>query len=149
MAQFIPVRVADPVPMLSDPLQQRHQLSTLTLRNVPEALVARLMERAQQNRRSHLLKGGDGFAGEAAAVESRAAALARIREIQARFPGARTFWPDPRSAEEIQARLDHFAELRSHFKGSPLGSEAILEAIGRDSHPPNLPDFVAKQTGKT
>lgn len=65
--------------------------------------------------------------------------MARIREIQARFPGAASAAQlDQRTPEEIQAELDHFAELRSHFKGPPLTSEEIIAAIGRDSHPGEL-----------
>jgi hypothetical protein len=68
-------------------------MAMLTLRNVPDALVARLKEAAEL---------------------------------------------DQRTPEEIQAELDHFAELRSHFKGPPLTSEEIIAAIGRDSHPREL-----------
>lgn len=68
--------------------------------------------------------------------------MARIRAIQARFPGAaNAAQRDKRTPEEIQAQLDRFAEMRSHFKGPPLTSEEIIAAIGRDSHPPELDRF--------
>ena len=63
-------------------------------------------------------------------------ALARIREIQARFPGAAKAAQQPRDPEDVQAELQLFARLRSQFKGPPLTSEAIIAAIERDSHPP-------------
>jgi plasmid stability protein len=118
-------------------------MATLTLRNVPDDLVARLKERAKRHRRSlnnetiAALELADA-AVVPAAVEQEVA-LARIREIQARCPGAaRAAQLDQRTPEEIQAELDHFAELRSQFKGPPLTSEEIIAAIGRDSHPREL-----------
>jgi len=118
-------------------------MATLTLRNVPDDLVARLKERAKRHRRSlnnetiAALELADAAVVPAAVDQE--AALARIREIQARFPGAaRAAQLDQRTPEEIQAELDHFAELRSHFKGPPLTSEEIIAAIGRDSHPREL-----------
>jgi plasmid stability protein len=118
-------------------------MATLTLRNVPDALVARLKERAKRHRRSLNNETIAALELADAAVVPTAvdqeAALARIREIQARFPGAaRAAQLDQRTPEEIQAELDHFAELRSHFKGPPLTSEEIIAAIGRDSHPREL-----------
>jgi plasmid stability protein len=118
-------------------------MATLTLRNVPDDLVARLKERAKRHRRSlnnetiAALELADAAVVPAAVDQE--AALARIREIQARFPGAaRAAQLDQRTPDEIQAELDHFAELRSHFKGPPLTSEEIIAAIGRDSHPREL-----------
>ena len=118
-------------------------MATLTLRNVPDDLVARLKERAKRHRRSLNNETIAALELADAAVVPTAvdqeAALARIREIQARFPGAaRAAQLDQRTPEEIQAELDHFAELRSHFKGPPLTSEEIIAAIGRDSHPREL-----------
>ena len=118
-------------------------MATLTLRNVPDDLVARLKERAKRHRRSlnnetiAALELADAAVVPAAVDQE--AALARIREIQARFPGAaRSAQLDQRTPEEIQAELDHFAELRSQFQGAPLTSEEIIAAIGRDSHPREL-----------
>ena len=118
-------------------------MATLTLRNVPDDLVTRLKARAKRHRRSlnnetiAALELADAAVVPAAVDQE--AALARIREIQARFPGAaRAAQLDPRTPEEIQAELDHFAELRSQFKGAPLTSEESIAAIGRDNHPREL-----------
>jgi plasmid stability protein len=129
-------------------------MAMLTLRNVPDALVARLKERAKRHRRSlnnetiaaleladavDAYPAGFGMAQPVQPLWDREAALARIRAIQAHFPGAaRAAELDQRTPEEIQAELDHFAELRSHFKGPALTSEEIIAAIGRDSHPREL-----------
>lgn len=125
-------------------------MATLTLRNVPDDLVARLKARAKRHRRSlnnetiaalELADAAASGAGPAAAVAPAAdqeAALARIREIQARFPGARNAEPDQRTPEQIEAELHHFATLRSQFKGPPQTSEQFIAAIERDSHPRDL-----------
>jgi len=70
-------------------------------------------------------------------------ALARVREIQARFPGAANAAHQPRDPQELQEELDLFARLRSQFKGPPLTSAEIIAAIDRDSHPPEPPGFAA------
>ena len=129
-------------------------MATLTLRNVPDALVARLKERAKRHRRSlnnetiaaleladaaAAAPGGFGMRQPATPLLDREAAVTRIRAIQALFPGAaRAKQLDPRTPEEIEAELNHFAELRSHFNGPTLTSEEIIAAIGRDSHPREL-----------
>lgn len=134
-------------------------MATLTLRNVPDELVARLKARAKRHRRSlnnetiAALELADAAASGAAPAPlaavappfDQAATLARIREIQARFPGARNAKPDPRTPEQIQAELDVFARLRSQFTGPPLTTEEIQEAIGRDSHPPDVDHFAPAQ----
>ena len=130
-------------------------MATLTLRNVPVDLVARLKERAKRHRRSLNNEtiaalaladaaeasptGSGGMPQPVTPLVDREAAVARIRAIQARFPGAaRAPELDPRTTEEIQAELDRFAELRSHFKGPPVTSEEIIAAIDRESHPREL-----------
>jgi len=45
--------------------------------------------------------------------------------------------PPPLTPEQIQAQRQRFAEQRSRFKGPPLTSEEIIEAIERASHPPD------------
>jgi hypothetical protein len=70
-------------------------------------------------------------------------ALVRVREIQARFPGAANAAHQPRDPQELQEELDLFARLRSQFKGPPLTSAAIIAAIDRDSHPPEPPGLAA------
>jgi plasmid stability protein len=121
-------------------------MATLTLRNVPDDLVARLKERAKRHRRSlnsetiASLELADAAAEGAATAPlplalDREPALARIREIQARFPGAAQAVTQPRDPEELRAELELFARLRSHFKGPPLSSDEVIEAIGREQHP--------------
>jgi len=70
-------------------------------------------------------------------------ALARVREIQARFPGAANAANQPRDPQELQEELDLFARLRSQFRGPPLTSAEIIAAIDRDSHPPEPPGLAA------
>ena len=135
-------------------------MASLTLHNVPDDVADRLRQRAARNGRSlsdeviaviaevELREGAADHTPAATVpdppreVSERESALARIRAIQARFPGAaNAAQRDKRTPEEIQAQLDRFAEMRSHFKGPPLTSEEIIAAIGRDSHPPELDRF--------
>jgi plasmid stability protein len=135
-------------------------MASLTLDNVPDDLADRLRQRAARNGRSLSdevlaviaeveLREGGAYHTPAATVpdplrtvSDRESALARIRQIQARFPGAaNAAQRDKRTPEEIQAELDRFAEMRSHFKGPPLTSEEIIAAIERESHPPELDRF--------
>lgn len=135
-------------------------MATLTLRNVPDDLVARLKARAKRHRRSlnnetiAALELADAAANGAGPMPAAAlpapvdqgASLARIREIQARFAGAHHALPDSRTPEQIHAQLDRFAELRSRFKGHPLTSEEIIAAIERESHPPEREPFTQKES---
>jgi plasmid stability protein len=134
-------------------------MASLTLHNVPDDLAARLRQRAARNGRSlsdevlaviaevELREGGADHTPAATvpdpprAVSDRENALARIRQIQARFPGAANAAANPRDPEQLKAELERFARLRSHFKGPPLTSEEIIEAIERESHPPELDRF--------
>jgi plasmid stability protein len=135
-------------------------MASLTLDNVPDDVADRLRQRAARNGRSlsdevlaviaevEQREGGADHTPAATvpdpprAVSDRESAMARIRAIQARFPGAaNAAQRDKRTPEEIQAELDRFAEMRSHFKGPPLTSEEIIAAIGRESHPPELDRF--------
>jgi plasmid stability protein len=126
-------------------------MATLTLHDIPDELLSRLEQRAHSHGRSlnsevvdclTRLVPAEGLATTPPSPFDRDAALARIREIQARFPGAaNAAQQDTRTQEEIEAQLAHFAELRSHFKGPPLTSEEIIAAIDRDSHPPELDRF--------
>ena len=43
--------------------------------------------------------------------------------------------------EQVQAQWVRFAEQRSGFKGPPPTSEEIIEAIERESHPPDYDPF--------
>lgn len=129
-------------------------MASLTLDNVPDDLVARLRQRAERNGRSLSdeviaeleQREAAGHGGEPVATggtplaesAEQDAALARIREIQARFPGAAKAAQQPRDPEEVKAERELFARLRSQFKGPPLTTEEIIAAIGRESHPPEL-----------
>ena len=140
-------------------------MATLTLHNVPEALVARLEERARAHGRSLTSEvlaaletlepanappeveaaGMEHPAAEPIPVEPAVAvseeALAKIRATLARFPGSAKAAQQPRDPEEVREELELFARLRSQFKGPPLTSEEIIAAIERESHPPELDRF--------
>mgnify|MGYP001550140336 FL=1 len=134
-------------------------MASLTLDNVPDDVADRLRQRAARNGRSlsdevlaviaevELRERGADHTPAATvpdpprAVSDRESALARIRAIQARFPGAANAAANPRDPEQFKAELKRFARLRSHFKGPPLTSEEIIEAIERESHPPELDRF--------
>jgi plasmid stability protein len=133
-------------------------MATLTLRNVPDELVARLKARAKRHRRSlynetiAALELADATLTAATPPLAAATmapdwetALVRVREIQARFPGAANAAHQPRDLQELQEELDLFARLRSQFKGPPLTSAAIIAAIDRDSHPPEPPGLAAAE----
>jgi plasmid stability protein len=134
-------------------------MQSLTLENVPDDLAERLRRRAARNGRSlsdeviaviaevEQQEAGTEHTPPATvpdpprAVSDRESAMARIRAIQARFPGAANAAANPRDPEKLKAELERFARLRSHFKGPPLTSEEIIEAIERESHPPELDRF--------
>jgi plasmid stability protein len=134
-------------------------MASLTLDNVPDDVADRLRQRAARNGRSlsdevlaviaeveQRERGADHTPAATVpdpprAVSDRESALARIRAIQARFPGAANAAANPRDPEQLKAELERFARLRSHFKGPPLTSEEIIEAIERESHPPELDRF--------
>jgi plasmid stability protein len=134
-------------------------MQSLTLENVPDDLADRLRRRAARNGRSlsdeviaviaevEQQEAGTEHTPAATvpdpprAVSDRESAMARIRAIQARFPGAANAAANPRDPEKLKAELERFARLRSHFKGPPLTSEEIIEAIERESHPPELDRF--------
>jgi plasmid stability protein len=134
-------------------------MQSLTLENVPDDLADRLRRRAARNGRSlsdeviaviaelEQREAGTEHTPAATvpdpprAVSDREGAMARIRAIQARFPGAANAAANPRDPEKLKAELERFARLRSHFKGPPLTSEEIIEAIERESHPPELDRF--------
>lgn len=136
-------------------------MATLTLRNVPDDLVARLKARAKRHRRSlnnetiAALELADAAASgatpqPAAEPVDIEPALRRMQEIsaglraQAAAQGReiRQVPPLPEMTEEEKAaERELFARLRSQFKGPPLTSEEIIAAIERDSHPPELDRF--------
>jgi plasmid stability protein len=134
-------------------------MASLTLDNVPDDLADRLRRRAARNGRSlsdevlaviaevEQREAGTEHTPPATvpdpprAVSDRESAMARIRAIQARFPGAANAAANPRDPEKLKAELERFARLRSQFKGPPLTSEEIIAAIGRESHPPELDRF--------
>lgn len=133
-------------------------MATLTLRNVPDELVARLKARAQRHRRSlnnetiAALELADAAAFEPVGATGTApasidATLRRMEEIRAELRAkAAAEGRDIRQApllpamteEEKAAERELFARLCSQFKGPPLTSEDIIAAIGRESHPPEL-----------
>jgi len=88
---------------------------------------------------------GSGVLDQASVPVDREAALGRIREIQARFPGSINTTQVHRTREEIQAELDTFARLRSRFKGPPIPTEELVAAIERDSHPPDFDHFASAE----
>ena len=115
-------------------------MATLTLRNVPEELVARLKARAKRHRRSlnnetnAALELADATATGATPLPAAVsveldATLRRMEEILL-LPT-----PPPLTPEQIQAQRVRFAEQRSGFKGPPHTSEEITEVIERESHP--------------
>ena len=140
-------------------------MATLTLRNVPDDLVARLKARAKQHRRSlnnetiAALELADAAASGAAngrelppvaAPVNIDSTLRRMEEIRAGLraraaaEGREILQPPPvppLKPEEVAAQCARFAELRSRFKGPPLTSEEIIAAIERESHPPELDRF--------
>lgn len=136
-------------------------MATLTLRNVPDDLVARLKARAKRHRRSlnnetiAALELADAAASgatpqPAAEPVDIEPTLRRMQEIsaglraQAAAQGReiRQVPPLPEMTEEEKAaERELFARLRSQFKGPPLTSEEIIAAIERDSHPPELDRF--------
>ena len=136
-------------------------MATLTLRNVPDDLVARLKARAKRHRRSlnnetiAALELADAAASgatpqPAAEPVGIEPTLRRMQEIcaglraQAAAQGReiRQVPPLPEMTEEEKAaERELFARLRSQFKGPPLTSEEIIAAIERDSHPPELDRF--------
>ena len=136
-------------------------MATLTLRNVPDDLVARLKARAKRHRRSlnnetiAALELADAAASGATTQPAAEPVdikptLRRMEEISAglRAKAAaegreiRQVPPLPEMTEEEKAaERELFARLRSQFKGPPLSSEEIIAAIERDSHPPELDRF--------
>ena len=140
-------------------------MATLTLRNVPDDLVARLKARAKRHRRSlnnesiAALELADATAGGVASQRGSEsvdleATLRRMDEIRAGLQAraasdgqeAQQLPPLPAlTPDQIQTQLDRFAALRSRFKGPPLTSEKIIEAIGRDSHPRALEQVEAAE----
>ena len=132
-------------------------MATLTLRNVPDELVARLKARAKRHRRSlnnetiAALELADATATgvtplSAAVSVDLDATLRRLEEIRAGLRAKAAaegreilLLPPPPllTPEQIQAQRVRFVEQRSAFKGPPPTSEEIIEAIERDNHPPN------------
>jgi plasmid stability protein len=139
-------------------------MNDLTLENVPDDLAQRLRQRAARNGRTL----SDEVIAEISELEQREAAeyggepaaepepvdleatLKRMDEIRAGLRAAAVtegrpildvpLLP-PMTEQEKAAEREHFARLRSQFKGPPLTSEEIIAAIGRDSHPPELDHF--------
>ncbi|MEX1317848.1 MAG: hypothetical protein AB1Z22_12095 [Synechococcaceae cyanobacterium] len=136
-------------------------MATLTLRNVPDDLVARLKARARRHRRSlnnetiAALELADAAASGATPQPAPEpvdidATLRRMQEIRAGLraraaaegrPILELPPPPPMTEEEKAAERELFASLRSQFKGPPLTSEEIITAIERESHPPELDRF--------
>jgi plasmid stability protein len=79
-------------------------MATLTLRNVPDELVARLKQRAKQNRRS---------------LNSEVIECLE-QEVKA-----------PADLEAWLARVD---ALRAQIKGPPLPVQELVDAVERESH---------------
>ena len=132
-------------------------MATLTLRNVPDDLVARLKARAKRHRRSlnnetiAALELADAMATGATPLPAAVsvdldATLRRIEEIRAGLQAKAAVEgrailllppPPPLTPEQIQAQGQRFAKQRNGFKGPPPTSEEIIEAIERERHPPD------------
>ena len=132
-------------------------MATLTLRNVPDELVARLKARAKRHRRSlnnetiAALELADATATGATALPAAESVdldttLRRMEEIRAGLRSKAAaegreilLLPPPPllTPKQIQAQRQRFAVQRSGFKGPPPTSEEIIEAIERESHPPD------------
>jgi len=132
-------------------------MATLTLRNLPDELVARLKARAKRHRRSlnnetiAALELADATATGATPLPAEVfvdldATLRRMEEISAGLRAKAAAEgkeilllppPLPLTPEQIQAQRARFAEQRSAFKGPPPTSEEIIEAIERENHPPD------------
>jgi len=132
-------------------------MATLTLRNVPDDLVARLKARAKRHRRSlnnetiAALELADAMATGATPLPAAVSVdldttLRRMEEIRARLRAKAAVEgreillmppPPPLTPEQIQAQRQRFSELRSVCKGQPPTSEEIIEAIERENHPPD------------
>jgi len=132
-------------------------MATLTLRNVPDELVARLKARAKRHRRSlnnetiAALELADATATGVTPLPSAEsvdldATLRRMEVIRARLRAKAAAEgreilllppPPPLTPEQTQAQRVRFEEQRSGFKGQPPTIEEIIEAIERDNHPPN------------
>lgn len=69
----------------------------------------------------------------------RARAAAEGREIRQLLP------LPAMTPEELAAQKASFALLRSRFKGPPLTSDEIIEAIERDRHPRDLDGLDAEE----
>jgi len=79
-------------------------MACLTLRNVPDQLVARLKERARRNRRS---------------LNSETIACLE-HEVA----------PE----DDLEARLARIEALRSSFQGPPIPDEELVAAVERHNH---------------
>jgi plasmid stability protein len=132
-------------------------MATLTLRNVPDELVARLKARAKRHRRSlnnetiAALELADATATWATPLPAAVpvdldTTLRRMEEIRAGLRSKAAAEgreilllppPPPLTPEQVQAQRVRFAEQRSGFKGPPPTSEEIIEAIERENHPPD------------
>ncbi len=132
-------------------------MATLTLRNVPDELVARLKARAKRHRRSlnnetiAALELADATATGATPLPAAVsvgldATLGRMEEIRAGLRAKAAAEgreilllppPPPLTPEQVQAQRVRFTEQRSGFKGPPPTSEEIIEAIERENHPPD------------
>jgi plasmid stability protein len=132
-------------------------MATLTLRNVPDELVARLKARAKRHRRSlnnetiAALELADATATGATPLPAAVpvdldTTLRRMEEIRAGLRSKAAaegreilFLPPPPllTPKQIQAQRQRFAVQRSGFKGPPPTSEEIIEAIERENHPPD------------
>ena len=133
-------------------------MATLTLRNVPDELVARLKARAKRHRRSlnnetiAALELADATATGATPLPAAVsveldATLRRMEEIRAGLRSKAAAEgreilllppPPPLTPEQVQAQRVRFAEQRSGLKGPPPTIEEIIEAIERDNHPPEV-----------
>ena len=132
-------------------------MATLTLRNVPDELVARLKARAKRHRRSlnnetiAALELADETATGATPLPVAASVdlddtLQRMEVIRAGLQAKAAAegreilllpTPPPLTPEQIQAQRVRFAEQRSVFKCHPPTTEEIIEAIEREGHPPD------------
>lgn len=109
-------------------------MATLTLRNVPDDLAARLKARARRHR-------GSLNNETIAALELAGAAAAQGREIP-QLPPVPLLTP-----EEVAEQRAHFESFRSRFRGRAIPDEELVAAVERDSHPPDSDHFGLHQRG--
>ena len=89
-------------------------MATLTLHDVPDELILKLQERAQEHGRSLVHE-----------------AVVCLESMVEPSPAPK---PLPPNDPAMEAELAEFAEMRSWFKGPPIDEAELVAATERDSH---------------